>query len=342
MNIPIHNLYYLLIYAWDLLDTRDMVDVSHLDMPNSGDLLAKLLELATQRLLRAGLDRGYVLHTEELAGIRGKLDLTSSIQRALLPRGRAQCSFDELSHDVLHNQILKATVGGLARNSDIDRKTRGKMSALYRKLGQVSDIHIDSSVFSRVQLHKNNAYYRLVINLCRMVHENSLVHEEDGSLRFQDFTRDVHKMRRLFEGFVRNFYARHTDEDVGAPHIAWQAIEGTEGALEYLPRMETDIVLKRAERTLLIDTKFSKTVFAGQFSKKRIKTSNLYQMYAYVKNMELSGKYSGSLQGMLLYPEVEEPVDVSFKLQGIPIRVATVDLNQPWQGIHDDLLDLVA
>ena len=58
--------------------------------------------------------------------------------------------------------------------------------------------------------------------------------------------------------------------------------------------------------------------------------------------MELSGQYTGRLEGMLLYPETHEPVDVRPSVQGIPIRVVTINLNQAWDGIHKDLLALVA
>lgn len=44
---------------------------------------------------------------------------------------------------------------------------------------------------------------------------------------------------------------------------------------------------------------------------------------------------------MLLYPTVQQALDESFTVQGHRMRICTINLAQPWQGIHDDLLGLI-
>ena len=55
--IPIQNIYYLLCYAWDLLEEADELAVGIEDLPRVEDLLARLLINGTRRLLRRGLIR---------------------------------------------------------------------------------------------------------------------------------------------------------------------------------------------------------------------------------------------------------------------------------------------
>src|ERR1035441_6422817 len=73
-QIPIANIYYLLCYAWDALEERDaLADVGALDSTHLLGLSAGGLVTGTRRLLRRGLDRGYLAREEEIPGIRGKL-----------------------------------------------------------------------------------------------------------------------------------------------------------------------------------------------------------------------------------------------------------------------------
>ena len=45
---------------------------------------------------------------------------------------------------------------------------------------------------------------------------------------------------------------------------------------------------------------------------------------------------------MLLYPTVDSPLSADFTHKGHKISIRTINLNQPWQSIHQDLLALVA
>ncbi|MFC1662351.1 restriction endonuclease, partial [Gemmatimonadota bacterium] len=112
MKIPIANVYYLLCYAWRHMEESDVVEVQELGKLNRvQDLLGKVLAEGTFQLLRRGIDRGYHEVEEDLAGIRGKLAISEMAKRALRARGRAACVFEELTHDVHHNRILRSTLG---------------------------------------------------------------------------------------------------------------------------------------------------------------------------------------------------------------------------------------
>lgn len=45
--------------------------------------------------------------------------------------------------------------------------------------------------------------------------------------------------------------------------------------------------------------------------------------------------------GILLYPKVEEDVSEKILISGHLVKVHTIDLEQDWQLIHDDLLQLI-
>ena len=115
MTIPIRNLYYLFCYAWERYPEGGSTEVGIDDCPDLPNLFARVLINGVNRLLRRGLDRGYLSFEEELRSPRGRILIDRTIKEQTLQRGGVYCQIDELRHDVLHNQIIKArgrTSGG--------------------------------------------------------------------------------------------------------------------------------------------------------------------------------------------------------------------------------------
>jgi len=130
MTIPIRNLYYLFLYAWARFPGGAVGETGIDKSPDLPNLFAKLLSAGTRRLFRRGLDRGYKAFTDELAGPRGRLRLDRMVKETTQRRGTAVCDFDELTHDVLHNQVLKATLTSLAGCSDVEKEIRHDLRSL--------------------------------------------------------------------------------------------------------------------------------------------------------------------------------------------------------------------
>lgn len=340
-EIPIQNIYYLLCYAWNKLEEGKIVDVSSLDSTSLVDLFAKVLHGGTLHLIRRGFDRGYLPCTEERITIRGKIHFPVSVRRQLFRQGRAVCEFDELDHDVLHNRILKTTIQRLIAVPDLNPELKEGLADLLRRLGGVSPIFLSSQIFRRVQLHRNNQYYGFLMNICELIHENLLADEQRGQSRFRDFLREEAAMRRLFEAFVKNFYRiERSAWYVPPPIIEWNASFADPAVKEYLPQMRTDVCLKRDGRLIIIDCKFYREALQHHYGKPTLKSPHLYQLYAYLKNLERVPE-GQQCKGILLYPAVNYSLDLSFELDDHPIRIRTLNLNQEWRRIEEDLLQLI-
>jgi len=341
-KIPIRNLYYLLCYAWDVLDEHDDALVSELDGLSHVELLAKVLTISTQRLWRRGLDRGYRMVADEVRSPRGRLDLPQMISRRLEDRGVAACRFDELSHDVLHNQILVSTARRLATLQGLDSDIRDGLISISRMLGEVSTIPIRASTFTQLQLHGRLNRYRLPTEVCRLIHEQLVVDETAGEIRFRDYVEDEKPMARLFQAFVRNFYDRELNGwSVKSDVIHWELEPLSPGAAQYLPQMQTDISLRSAGRTVIIDTKFYVAAFASRFDVDKLRPGHLYQMTAYLRNIAARGGSDASASGVLLYPEVDPIPTLQYTYGAHRLTATGIDLTQDWKTIHLRLIDLV-
>ena len=343
--IPIQNIYYLLCYAWNALDEAALIDAGRIDSTELADLFAGVLLSGTRLLLRRGLDRGYLPFAEETSRLRGKLQLAQTMKRNLLPARRAACEYDELDHNVLHNRILKTTMTRLLRTDGLAKKNADGLRDTLRWLRRIEPVPLSAGVFRRVQLHRGNRFYAFLLNVCALIHEQLLADESTGRSRFRDFLRDEGRMRVLFQKFVFNFYAIELKADgwrVSAPGIEWQMTGANDEARRCIPTMETDVCLESATRRIILDTKFSATALSsGQFGTERVKRADLFQLFAYLRNRAAVSGWEQA-EGVLLYPVAQTaPVRVDCTLHGHPVRVRTVDLNQPWPAIRAELLAVV-
>ncbi len=341
-RIPVANIYYLLCYAWDRLAEKELLDISADSEAPLADLFARVLRSGVSHLLKRGLDRSYLVAEEEIAGIRGKLLLASSVRAASFPKGRAWCAFDELSPDVLHNQIVKSTLRRLATVSGLDSAQADGLRDLYRRMPGVAEIQVRDDHFRRIALHRNNAFYGFLLDVCQIIHRNLLVDPASGAVTFRDFSRDDRQMANLFERFLLGFY-RHEQSrfKVHSPQLAWHAA-GAPDDLNYVPIMKTDIVLEASDRTLVIDAKYYAEMLASRFSQGRIRPNHLYQLFAYLSHVSPQMR-ADRVSGMLIYPQVgTTAARVRFTLWNHPVEAVTVNLGQPWQSLKSELINLIA
>ena len=343
MKIPVLNIYYLLCYAWNRIGEGKTVDLGSEDFDELVDLFAKVLNGGVSRLISRGLDRDYFTIHEDIRGIKGKLDLATTVKRNLLLSGKAHCSFDELSYDVPQNQILKAILRRLTQVDSLNKEEKQRSERLYRKLGAVSDVRLTTNMFHTVRIHRNNRFYRFLLHLCHIIHENLLVNESQGTVQFLDFREDETKMGKLFEEFAKNFFQRKTSYRVSAPKINWFDAKGSGSALEHLPKMQTDIVLQSSERTIIVDTKYySSPLVTTQWGSEKVRSNHLYQISSYVTNWAANASNDAPApEGWLLYAAVDQDFDFRIEILGRRFRVCSINLSQEWKKIEEDLLSLV-
>lgn len=317
-KIPIENLYYLLCYSWDRLEEADLTEVSAEACETLQDLFAKVLISGTRRLIKQGFNRGYIEEVEETSSLRGRIAFAPSLRQVSWTKGRMICEYTELSYDTLPNRILKTTLRNLLYTSGIESKHKDEIAGILRHLHEVSSIRISGKLFHRIQYHQNLRDYRLLMNICELIHECLIPKEGGGQSQFRDFLRDHQKMATMFEEFVRNFYKRETSYKVGNSRYEWQGIGGNDSAKALLPTLNTDVELSKGHDLTILDCKFYHEAFTNNRDTQRYKTSNLYQLYAYIMNRQIK-EPELQISGMLLYPENEESFCHRFTLQGYPM-----------------------
>lgn len=342
-KIPIENIYYLLCYAWDKLDEKDIVDVDSAGVTSLKELFAKVIVSGVNHIKRRGLDRGYIQHHEEGSFIKGKIDFNRSLKRQLFNKAKAVCEFEELSHDILHNQIVKATIKILKKVEGLKTAQKENLGEVEKYFRDVSDIRLTSRDFGSVQLHSNNYFYDFLLKICEIVYHSILPGEEEGDYKFRDFLRQRDKMATLFEEFIRNFYRREKPEyNVRRREIKWDILADNNSNTDIIPLLKTDLLLESKKQNIIVEVKFYEKTLKENRGKGKISPEHLRQLAAYLKNYELDPKSSfEQLKGILLYPEVDDRIDFEGKLWGYQLGIKTVNLCQNWEKIHERLVEII-
>lgn len=340
-NIFIHNLYYMLSYAFQSLHQETYEDVNKEEFDEMYDLLTAILSKGIGVQLKKGLHREYVGCREEIPMTRGKINFVATIKNISSRKKILTCDFDELSENNLFNQILKTTAMLLLKNTMIKSKYRDALKKKMLFFSNIVTLEPKSIRWDLVRFQKNTQSYRILIGICQLILEGMLMTTHTGDYQLASFF-DEQRMCRLYEKFLLEYYKRHFPElKVTAKQIPWVLDDEMQ---TMLPVMQTDIHLEKGNTVLIIDAKYYHHTTQKYFDKNTVHSGNLYQMFAYVKNKAYSfGKEQHKVSGMILYAKTEEEVqpDCVYQMHGNQISVKTLDLNLPFQKIQEQLYDII-
>ena len=290
----------------------------------------------------------------------------------MLQQGRIACRYDELTVDTPRNRYVKTTltkVAGLlailAENPNIENLRRRRVlqtgrdcrDLIFRlEMAGVAG-YVDVKCIYRSGRLNNagwlDAQERQMHAAAQLALDLVIPTEVEGRALFAMPDRDAHQGWKLYEAAVAGFYnvvLPGRDWEVATQrNFQWTIGDGLSNTPPMMPQMQPDIILNQRKRgdqsalhRIIVDTKFTEIVTLGRSGKEVLKSSNIYQIYAYLRTQEnQDDPPSLHSTGVLLYPAIDASVDESAIIQGNRIRFATVDLAAAAQTIRKQLLRIV-
>lgn len=340
-SIFIKNIYYMLSYAFTTLNQGGYEDVATEEFENMHNLFAAILAKGISRQLKQGLYREYLNRKEDVAVVRGKIDMPGTLQNRLAKKRILTCEYDELSEDNLLNQILKTTVMLLLQHAKVSQEYKSDLKKEMMFFSNIATIDPRTIRWSAIRFQRNNSTYRMLISLCQLIMEGMLLTTESGDYKLASFI-DQQRMNRLYEKFILEYYVKECPKvKATAAQIPWALDDGM-GTM--LPVMQSDIMLSRGNKVLIIDAKYYTHTTQTQYDVHTIHSGNLYQIFTYVKNKDTEfGEKPHTVSGMLLYAATDEAIqpDNSYQMSGNKISVKTLDLNRHFSEIAEQLNQIV-
>lgn len=307
------------------------------------DLLEIVVRLFCDRLfdaVRRGLPRRYVDQSFDLAVLRGRLDAQRQFTVLAASPQKLACRYQELSHDIALNQIMKAAVTRLLRISRSSENQR-RLTELAFSFTEVGLVPINQLPWARVVLDRTNTAWATLFGFARLLlgrrYQTTSIGDTRGfSLMFE--------MNTLFEEYIGRMVqlaliGSGLNVRLQSPrdHILSEE-DGTR-------RFATcpDIVVSKGQTPILIiDTKWKRLTGVVDDPRRGVGQADVYQMLAY------SVVYRCD-RVMLLYPHHNELGSHEGKLatyqfrdaNGAKLSVASISLSN-LAGMRERLGKLIA
>ena len=270
-----------------------------------------------RRLIKIGLKSNYIFKEDNLNYYKGKLLTSQHFKINLVHKERFYVAYDEFNPNRVENKLIKATLLKLQKLT-----TSAENSKKIRQLLVFFEM-IDASMnytadFSKVRINRSNRDYEMIMQWSKVFLLNKSFTTFSGNNNSRAL---LFPMEKVYESYV----AKHLKKILGED--GWNVSSQDRGYYLFTePRLQfaliPDIVCKRRERTIIMDTKWKKLVNNERINY-GISQSDMYQMYAYSK------KYKSS-EVWLLYPlndEMKEHSEISFNSgDGTTVNIYFVDL----------------
>ena len=348
-RIPVRNLWFLMLYASDLLRHLGAASVEVEDNPDDiADLVAEILAQSLEARLKQSLTPSFAERHAIVNRVRGRIDLLETERKRLLDKGAIACDFTELTVDNARNRYVKAalkTIVPLLKRKDLASRCRTLSEQMARngvKGGAPtrSEISVD-------RIGRADARDHLMVAASRLAFDLALPTEAAGQVRTFEPGRELVWIRKLYEKAVAGFYDFKLRPEGWNVHrgkvVTWQVEMQTSGIGAILPAMKYDIVLDNARlgRRIIVDTKFNSLLTKGWYRDETLRSGYLYQMYAYLQSqVHPDDAMSSHSTGLLLHPAIGEEVDETAKIQGHAIRFASIDLSVGAEDIRKRLIEV--
>ena len=336
MQIPIRNIYFLLSYAWKYYKPSDIKKIDKKDFSNDTEFFAEIFDLTISKYVKTGLHRDYIKKAEKIKTIKGKVDFNLTLKTLGFRSKQIDCIYDEFSSNNSINQLIFSTIHTVLKSkiSDNQKKSIKKKIVFFNG---VSKVKINKQSINAIRPVRGNTNLNFLINIAKYIHYNLGFDEKEGKYDLGDFIKNKMGMAAIFENFTRNFYkSKLIQSEVRSELIKWDSI--TEDST--YPTMKTDITIRSENKIIIIDTKYYENMFQHHYlnpDKPKFRSSNIYQLYTYLNNL----KDDKEIVGMLLYPNTTSTIRNERIISGKKIMINNINLNQEWNKIEQELLQLL-
>src|SRR5690625_1059803 len=330
-SVGLTNVLFLLGYAKDpgFLD----IDVTGRGLPDLFPALAQSLLRFTRAALGPGVLQGYRIVEDALPTVRGRIRISDQMSRRPGLPLPIEVSYDEFTHDIPENQILRTALRRMLAVPRLRAETVRSLTHLDGKLDGVTVLRAGDDLPDWRQTRLNTRY-QPALKLAELILQSTSVDLGAGAQRMTSF---VVNMATVYEGVVAVAVTESLRRYRGTTSPQYPAAldrADSEGRAE--SRMWIDVVHQvDGASALVFDAKY-----IAASSSNRYPNANHYQMLAYCTALAVPVGwlvYAGAGQarerrirntGITI---VEFPIDISAEPARILNRVDEL-VRQAWHG----------
>ena len=260
------------------------------DRMNLYEIFINMYLQEVRQLVKHGIKSSYIQQEDNLRFYKGKLLINDHIKANMAHGERFFVAYDEFHPNRPENRLVKSTLLKLQKittSAENSKEIRQLLTA-FEMVEPSTNYEKD---FAKVSMDRSTKDYEMLMPWSKVFLLNKSFTTFSGSVTSRAL---LFPMERVYESYVAQEMRK-----VFAPD-GWRVSSQDTGYYLFMePRrqfaLRPDIVMKRGERTIILDTKW-KSLFDNDQKNYGISTGDMYQMYAYSKKYETPEIW-------LLYPE---------------------------------------
>ena len=199
-NFRIYNAFILLQKIYSDLTLQQFNEINKDEIETIEEVYVQYLLKIIHNLNKRGLYTEYIsIEDVELESPKGRINIPKSISTQSLQRQKLVCSYDELSTNVRHNQILKTALNNILFNCRFTPKTINKIRKTMSYFNGIDYIDYKSINWKRVVYNNFNIRYKPAIQICEKIHNFSIA-DRNYDITFEN------KLYTIFKEYLLNFY----------------------------------------------------------------------------------------------------------------------------------------
>jgi 5-methylcytosine-specific restriction enzyme subunit McrC len=343
---PLGNMFRMLAYACDLNLPAVVQPGGTEGLCGFDDVLSRLLLQQAGAVLRNSRYPCFTSDVQTLRAPVGRPLFNPSISKGLLATRRLDCEIEVVAYpSPVAAEVHRACTCLVARGLVSGRSLRGLQDLRLVTAGASSPL--DRHALRR-QLRVSRDYAALgLLNLCWLIRHTCIPDIDTATGRDVSTTADFDAVahHQLFEAFVRGFFRAHKAPGWRVHRkgkgYKWRRLVASPDSRALVPSLRPDAIVESPCCVLIADAKYSSAPLKGRGGVEQFKSRDLYQLFAYLRNWRTDGELR-DVAGLLVYANVDEVFDHTLTIQDHRVRVASVDLQAPWDAVESRMKDLLA
>ncbi|OCH40712.1 McrC family protein [Aliivibrio fischeri] len=303
-------------------------NITHQKMPLLEVFIGQFLH-SVNALVKRGLRSDYVRREDNLAYLKGKLNVGKQLRHNFINKHKFYCEYDEFLLDRPANRLIHSAllnVKSLAR-SVANQKLAQELAFVFH---EVPKSHDHKSDFSKVKSGRGMNHYDVPLQWCQLILNGYSPQTMKG---------DHHAISLLFpmEKVFEDYVAKIIKAELAQSHPTLQL--ETQATGEHLARyqqkgkfsLRPDLLIKHDKRNVaVLDTKWK--LLDSKISNANLSQSDIYQMFAYAKKyLKRNADEQHGNDVVLIYPmqaNFTQPLPTFFDLdEGHKLWITPFEIN---------------
>ncbi|WP_232772529.1 McrC family protein [Psychromonas sp. Urea-02u-13] len=267
-------------------------------MPLLEVFITQFLE-TVNTLIKRGLRSDYVAREDNLAYLKGKLNIGKQVRHNFINKHKFYVEYDEFLQDRPANRLLHSALVCINKytRSANNQKLLQELKFVFTDVPVSKDYKLD---FTRMKLDRGMDYYKRPLNWAQLILEGFSPQSMKGKNHAPSL---LFPMEAVFESYVANILRKQVANGYQLKEQV-QSKSLVKHAEQHWFRLKPDLIIEKDNETkVVLDTKWklleqSKDNGTAKYG---LSQSDFYQMFAY-GHKYLSGK--GDM--FLLYPQSED------------------------------------